>query len=71
MRNMLSNIIAACAKVDCMFPPQEISAMQYMFCFAALANAITGAMYTDITGAFPVRSFKKYAIRVCCLHLRP
>ncbi len=29
-----------------------------MFCFAALANAITGTMYTDITGAFPVCSFK-------------
>jgi hypothetical protein len=32
--------------------------MQDVFCFAALANAITGTMYTDITGAFPVRSFK-------------
>ncbi len=29
-----------------------------MFCFAALADAITGTMYTDITGAFPVRSLK-------------
>ncbi len=29
-----------------------------MFCFAALANAITSTMYTNITGAFPVRSFK-------------
>jgi hypothetical protein len=56
--NMQSDIIVACAKVDCMFPPQEICAMQDMFCFAALANAITGNMYTDITGAFPVRSFK-------------
>ncbi len=58
MRNMQSDIIAACAEVDCMFPPQEICAMQDMFCFAALADAITGTMYTDITGAFPVRSFK-------------
>jgi hypothetical protein len=32
--------------------------MQDMFCFAALADAIKGTMYTDITGAFPVRSFK-------------
>jgi metal-sulfur cluster biosynthetic enzyme len=32
--------------------------MQDVFCFAALANTITGTMYTDITGAFPVRSFK-------------
>ncbi len=29
-----------------------------MFCFAALTNAITGTMYTNITGTFPVRSFK-------------
>jgi hypothetical protein len=32
--------------------------MQDVFCFAVLANAITGTMYTDITGPFPVRSFK-------------
>jgi hypothetical protein len=41
-----------------MLPPQEICAMQDMFCFAALANAITGPMNTDITSAFPVCSFK-------------
>jgi hypothetical protein len=29
-----------------------------MFCFAALANATLGTMYTNITGAFPVWSFK-------------
>ncbi len=29
-----------------------------MFCFAALANANTGTMYTDLTGSFPVRLFK-------------
>jgi hypothetical protein len=57
-RNIQSDIITACAKVDCMFPPQEICAMQDVFCFAVLADAITGAMYTNITGAFPVRSFK-------------
>jgi len=41
-----------------MFPQQEICAMQDVFFFAALANNIMGTMYTDITGAFPVRSFK-------------
>jgi hypothetical protein len=56
--NMQSDIITAHAKVYCMFTPQEIYAMQDVFCFAALANAITGTMYTDITGAFPVHSFK-------------
>jgi hypothetical protein len=29
-----------------------------MFCFEALADLHTGTMYTDLTGAFPVRSFK-------------
>jgi hypothetical protein len=56
--NTQYNIITAHAKVDCMFPPQEICAMQDMFCFATLADAITGTMYTNITSTFPVRSFK-------------
>jgi hypothetical protein len=56
--NMQSNIIATHAEVDRMFPLQEICAMQDVFCFAMLANAITGTMYTNITGAFPVCSFK-------------
>jgi len=55
---MQNDVIAARSEVDHMFPQQEICAMQDVFCFAALANNITGAMYTDITGAFPVRSFK-------------
>ena len=32
--------------------------MQDVFCFATLANTITGTMYTDIIGAFPFHSFK-------------
>ncbi len=32
--------------------------MQDMFCFAALTDANTGTVYMDLTGAFPVRSFK-------------
>jgi hypothetical protein len=55
---MQINIIATHAKVDCMFPPQKICAMQDMFCFALLLDAITGTLYTNITCAFPVRSFK-------------
>jgi hypothetical protein len=55
---MQSDIITACAEVDCMFPPQEICAMQDMFCFVALANVTTGTMYTNITSAFPVCFFK-------------
>ena len=57
-RNMQHDIIAAHSEVDHMFPQQEHCAMQDVFCFAALANTITGTMYTDITGAFPVHSFK-------------
>jgi hypothetical protein len=53
-----NDIVAARAEVDRMFPQHEICTMQDVFCFATQANTITGTMYTDITGAFPVRSFK-------------
>jgi hypothetical protein len=55
---MQDDIVTARAKVDRMFPQHKLCAMQDVFCFAALANAITSTMYTDITGAFPVQSFK-------------
>jgi hypothetical protein len=57
-RNKHVDIILARAKVDRMFPTHEACAVQDMFCFAPLANATTGTMYTDLTGSFPVRSFK-------------
>jgi hypothetical protein len=57
-QNNQNNIEAKHAKIDHMFPQQEICAMQDVFCFAALANTITGSMYTDITSALPVRLFK-------------
>jgi hypothetical protein len=41
-----------------MFPPHKACKVQDMFCFAALADATLGTMYTNITGAFTVRSFK-------------
>ncbi len=41
-----------------MFPAHKACAVQDMFCFAALADTTTSTMYTDLTGAFPVRSFK-------------
>ena len=53
-RNVQNAIVAASTKVDHMFPQQELCVVQDVFCFAALANAITGTMYTNITGAFPV-----------------
>ncbi len=57
-RNPQNDIVATRAEVKRMFPRQELCAMQDVFCFAALANAITGTMYTNITGAFPVCLFK-------------
>ena len=57
-RNIQADIIAARNEVNCMPVLQEACAMHDMFCFAALANANSGTMYTDLTGAFPVRSFK-------------
>jgi len=57
-RNVQHVKVATRAKVDRMMPQQEVCNMQDMFCFAALADANTGTMYTDLTGAFPVRSFK-------------
>jgi hypothetical protein len=57
-RNNHADVLLAQAEVDKMFPTHEACAVHDMFCFAALANANTGTMYTDLTGAFPVRSFK-------------
>jgi len=41
-----------------MHPPQQMCAALDMFCFAALADANEGTMYMDLTGKFPVRSYK-------------
>jgi hypothetical protein len=57
-RNKHADIILAHAEVDRMFPAHKDCAVQDMFCFAALTDATTGTMDTDLTGAFPVRSFK-------------
>jgi hypothetical protein len=56
--NKHAEVIFARAKVDRMFPAHKACAAQDMFCFAALADSTTGTMYTNLTGAFPVRSFK-------------
>ncbi len=58
MCNIQNNKVAAWTEVDQMMPQQEACSMHDMFCFAALPNANTGTMYTDLTIAFPVRSFK-------------
>ncbi len=51
-------IIQARRDVDSLHPSEEICAAHDMFCFSALANLNTGTMYTNLPGAFPVRSFK-------------
>ncbi len=50
--------MAAYMEVNHMSPTQEVCSMQEMFCFAALTDANTGTMYTNLNGAFPIRSFK-------------
>jgi hypothetical protein len=57
-RNKHADVILVHADVNRMFPAHKACAAQDMLCFAALADATTGTMYTDLTGAFPVRSFK-------------
>jgi hypothetical protein len=57
-RSKHDDVILAQAKVDRMIPAHEACAAQDIFCFAALADATTGTMYTELTGAFPVRSFR-------------
>jgi hypothetical protein len=67
-----ADIVAACAEVDRMFPAHEACTMQDVFCFAALADANAGTMYSDLTGAFPVWSFKNmqyvFVVYVCDLN---
>jgi hypothetical protein len=68
-RNKHADVILAHAKVDCMFPAHEACAAQEMFCFATLVDATAGTMYTDLTGTFPVRSFKNMIyIFVACIY---
>ena len=57
-QNTQQDILAAHTEVNHMFPQRKICSTQDVFCFAALANTVTDTMYTDITGAFPVQSFK-------------
>jgi hypothetical protein len=55
--NKHTDVILAHAEVDHMFSAHKACAVQDMFCFANLADATTGTMYMDLTGAF-LRSFK-------------
>jgi hypothetical protein len=69
-QNVQDNVVAACAKVDPMFAPNEIFLMQDAFCFATLADTSTGTMYTNITSAFPVCSwFKSMQYFLLCISM--
>jgi hypothetical protein len=57
-RNIQNDKVAAWAEVDRMMPQQEACSMQDMFCFTVLTHTNTRTMYTDLTGSFPVQSFK-------------
>ncbi|KAL7527446.1 hypothetical protein ACHAXR_001968, partial [Thalassiosira sp. AJA248-18] len=57
-RSNKQDIIDARAEVDAMAPTEEMCQTHDIFCFAALADMNDGTMYTDLTGQFPVRSYK-------------
>ena len=57
-RNNQQAIVDARYEVADMNPTQQMCSALDMFCFAALADANEGTMYTDLTGKFPVRSYK-------------
>jgi hypothetical protein len=57
-QNVHNETVAAWAEVDRMMLQQEACSMQDVFCIAALADANTGTMYTDLTSSFPVRLLK-------------
>jgi hypothetical protein len=56
-RSLQPAILDARCQVDELTPTEEICATHDIFCFAALTDLTTGTMYTDLPGAFPVRSF--------------
>ncbi len=51
-------ILQACADADCLQTTNELCSAHNMLCFVALADLHTRTMYTDGTGAFPVRFFR-------------
>jgi hypothetical protein len=57
-RSLQPAILEVRRQVDKLLPTEEICAAHDIFCFATLANLNTGTMYTNLPGAFPVRSFR-------------
>ena len=58
-RSNRNEILDARMQVDNMHPHEEACNIEddKMFCFAALADANEGTVYSDLTGRFPVRSY--------------
>ena len=59
--NNQQEIVAARKLVDKLQPEQEICTAYNIYCYAVLAGENPGTMYTDLTGTFPVRSFRNNA----------
>ena len=57
-RSLQPAILEARRQVNKLLPTKEICAAHDIFCFVALADLNTGTMYTNLSGAFPVRSFR-------------
>ena len=53
---------------DCMNPPKEKDAVNHCFCFGALADAIEGTVYFDLTGKLPARSINGSSISSSYTH---
>ena len=61
-----------------MNPDHQPQAAHHIYCFAALADLNSGTIYTDLTGRFPVRSYKGMQYIFVCyeyasnsIHVRP
>ena len=54
-------------------PPQEMCAAEEaeLFCFAALADAKEGVIYTDLPGPFPIESFRQMRYIFVCYAYQP
>jgi len=54
-----------------MNPPEELNATETdLFCFAVLADTVEGTIYIDLTGRFPVRSYRNNQYTFVCYDYR-
>ena len=59
-QNQQKAILNARAQVGDMHPPEQVCNVEdkEIFCYAVLADSNEGTVYSDLTGKFPVQSFK-------------